>query len=61
MSSAFVVFGVGASVSILVFLLELLSKRIHYQGSKVLKIDNDKSTTENKRQQKEFFDLKYFW
>ena len=60
MSSAFVVFGIGASLSILVFLVELIFKRIHYHR-KLFKIDQHEKPTTKMREKKCSFDLKYFW
>jgi len=59
LSSAFVVFGVGASLSIVVFIMELIFKRVRYHRNQLLKIDEKcamKKTKEN-----DFFDPKYFW
>lgn len=58
LSSAFVVFSVGTSLSILVFLVELIFKRVHYHR-KLLKINQKEF--EIKIEKKEVFDSKYFW
>ena len=61
MSSAFVVFGVGTSLSILVFLMELIFKRIRYQRQLLLKINDEEYAMKKAKEKKEFFDPKYFW
>ena len=62
LSSAFVLYGVGVGLAVLVFLVELLFNRIRQHRDELIKIEQEKAAASAAgAEELARFDPKYFW
>ena len=62
LSNAFVLYGVGVGLAVLVFLVELLFNRIRQHRDELIKIEQEKAAASAaEAEELARFDPKYFW